>query len=168
MAKKFNASQFKSKIRQLENKQRQAINNYNNAVRKYNRDVKQAVNQYNSTVRQHNARVRQNRAKIESELRRLNSQPMFRVTTTYTSSVRLVNNAYNNVAAFYDTMPISSGFAEQFYSDVEQENSNCLETANVILADDPKPQSDYSLQDTKIMHQLNLSLIHISEPTRRS
>src|SRR5699024_10416790 len=81
MAKKFNASQFKSKIRQLENKQRQAINNYNNAIRKYNRDMKQAVNQYNNAVRQHNARVRQNRAKIESELRRLNSQPMFRVTT---------------------------------------------------------------------------------------
>ena len=155
MAKKFNASQFKSKVRQLENKQRQAINNYNNAIRKYNRDMKQAVNQYNNAVRQHNARVRQNRAKIESELRRLNSQPMFRVTTTYTSSVRLVNSAYNNVAAFYDTLPISSDFVEQFYSDVEQENSNCLETANVILANDPKPQSDYSLQDTKIMRQLN-------------
>lgn len=152
MAKKFNASQFKSKLRQIESKQRQAINNYNNAVRKYNRDI-----------RQHNTRVRQNRAKIESELRRLNSQPTFRVTTTYTSSVRSVNSAYDNVAAFYDSMSPANAFAEQFYSDVEQENSNCLETANVIIANDPKAQSEYSLQDTKVIQQLSSISIDLHE-----
>ena len=72
------------------------------AGRKYNREVKQAINNYNNAVRQHNTRVRQNRMKIESELRRLNSQPVFRITTAYTTSVRSVNSAYNNVAAFYD------------------------------------------------------------------
>ncbi len=155
MAKKFNASQFKSKMRQLENKQRQAINNYNRAVRKYNHDINQAINRYNNVVRQHNARVRQNRARIENALHRLNNNPMFKTATTYTSSIRSVNSAYNSIAAFYDAMPMSNDFAKQFYSDVEQESTNCLETANIILADDPMPQSDYSLQDTKIMHQLN-------------
>lgn len=154
MAKKFNASQFKNQIRQLENKQKQAINNYNNAVRKYNREVNQAINKYNSAVRQHNANVRHNRSRIETELRRLNSQSAFRVTTTYTSSIRNMNIAYNNVAAYHDTLETTDEFVERFYSDIEQENANSLEAANVIINNEPKDTIDYSLQDTRIIEQL--------------
>lgn len=147
MVKKFDASQFKSKVRQIQNKQRQAF-------RKYERDVNQAIVNYDNAVRHHAARVRQNRMIIESELRRLNNKHTFRVATTYSTSVKTVNNAYTNVAAFYDMLEPSNAFIEKFYADVEQENSNCLETANVVLADEPKSQNDYSLQDTKIIQQL--------------
>lgn len=166
MAKKFNASQFKSQLRQIENKQRQTINNCNNAVRKYNREVNQVINHYNNAVRQHNTRVRQNRSKIESELRRLNSQPTFRVTTTYTTSVRAVNNSYNTVAAYYDNLEPSNTFAEHFFADVEQENANCLETANVILTDDQKEPTEYSLQNTKIIQQLSIISIDLDNRWR--
>ena len=61
---KFNASQFKNKMKQQVNKINQAIN-------KYNREVKRAVNDYNNAVRQHNTKVRQNRARIQSALLKL-------------------------------------------------------------------------------------------------
>jgi len=157
MAKKISSSQLKSKLRQIENKQRQSINNYNNAVCKYNREVNQSnqsINKYNGAVRQHNAKVRQNRARIKNALRQLNNQPTFRITTTYASSVKSVNRTYNKVAAYYDVMEPSTAFAERFYSDVEQEATNCFETANAVLSNDDCPQDDYSLQDTKLLNQL--------------
>lgn len=51
-------------------------------------------------------------------------------------------------------MEPSTAFAERFYSDVEQEATNCFETANAVLSNDDCPQDDYSLQDTKLLNQL--------------
>jgi len=158
MPKKFNASQFKSQMRQQLNKVNRAINDYNRAVDNYNRDVKQAVNKYNQAVRQHNSKVIQNRSKIQSELRRLNSSSRVS-TTTYRTSVYAVNNSYQAVATTYDYLDNPTPFQEYVYSRIEQENANNLETANVVI-DDVQPDTPvYSLQDTKIMNHLS----HISK-----
>ena len=47
MPKKFNASQFKSKMKREINK----------VFNQYERDVKKAINKYNQAVRQHNSKV---------------------------------------------------------------------------------------------------------------
>ena len=158
MPKKFNASQYKSKVRQQVNKLNHAINDYNRALNNYNRDVKQAVNKYNQAVRQHNSKVIQNRSKIQSELRRLNSSSRI-TTTTYRTSVYAVNNSYQAVATAYDYLDSPTPFQEYVYSGIEQENANNLETANVVIDDVQSDTPIYSLQDTKIMNRLS----HISK-----
>jgi len=156
MPRKFNASQFKSQIRQAENKAKRDINRevqkYNSEVNKYNRNVEQAVNNYNRAVRQHNATVMQNRSKIQSELRKLNLSNSS--TTAFRTSVFAVNESYQNVSVAHDNLVNPTPFQEYVFSSIEQENANNLETANVII-DDVQPTTSYSLQDTKIMHQLS-------------
>lgn len=154
MAKKFNASQFKSQMRQAQNKVNQEVRKLNNEINKYNREVKSAVNKYNQEVRRYNSQVRQNRARIERELRKLSSQSAFRVTTTYTTSVRTLNITYGQVASYYDTLDYPSEFEDRFYSDIEQENANSLETANAIVNDAPSKAPAASLQDSIIIEQL--------------
>jgi len=158
MAKKFNAAQYKNKVRQQVNKANRAINDYNRAVNNYNRGVKQAINKYNQAVRQHNSKVRQNRSKINSELRRLNSSSQT-TTTVYRTSVFAVNASYQAVANTYDHIENPTSFQEYVYSGIEQENANNLETANVIINDAQPDTPEYSLQDTKIMNRLS----HISK-----
>lgn len=158
MAKKFNASQFKNQIRQAQNKANQEIRKLNREIDTYNRNVKSAVNNYNHEVRRYNSQVRQNRARIDRELRKLSSQPAFRVTTTYTTSVRTLNNTYGQVASYYDTLDYPSKFEDRFYSDIEQENANNLEAANAIVNDAPPTAPEESLQNSVIIEQLT----HIS------
>lgn len=155
MAAKFNASQFKNKMRQLENQYRQQVSKVNREIDKYNREVKRAVSNYNNAVRQHNAKVLQNRSRIQSELRKLNSSASVRTVTTYRTSVNAVHSSYQNVAANYDTLENISPFQEYVYSSIEQENANNLETANVVLDDAQPDTTEYSLQDTKIMSRLS-------------
>ena len=155
MPKKFNASQFKSKMRQQVNKVNRAISDYNRAVDKHNREVKQAVNKYNQAVRQHNSKVLQNRSKIKAELRRLNSSPS-RSVTTYRTSVFAVNSSYQAVANTYDYLDNPTPFQEYIYSGIEQENANNLETANVVIDDLQPDVLVYSLQDTSVMNRLSL------------
>ena len=73
MTRHYNASQYRSKLRQIEQKQKRAISDMNRIINNYNRDVKKAINNYNSAVRKHNSNVRHNRQIINSELRKLNS-----------------------------------------------------------------------------------------------
>jgi hypothetical protein len=155
MAKKFNASQFKSQMRQQLNKYNQAVNNYNRAVNNYNREVKQAINKYNQAVRQHNAKVMQNRSRIQSELRRLNSSTKITIKTTYRTSVIAVNESYNLVSSAYDYLHNPTPFQECIYTGIEQENANNIETANIIFDDTQSKMPTYSLQDTNIMNRLS-------------
>ena len=155
MARKFNASQFKSQMRQQVNKVNRAINDINRAANNYNRELKQAVNKYNQAVRQHNARVLQNRSRIQAELRKLNSASSVRTVTTYRTSVTSVHSAYKNVAAAYDMMDYGTPFQEYIYSGIEQENANNLAAANVILENTDPTEPEYSLQDTQIMDRLS-------------
>lgn len=149
MPPKFNPSQLKSKLRQLENQYKQQLS-------KVNRAIKRAVNDYNSAVKQHNAKVLRSRSRIQSELRKLNSSLSARTVTTYRTSVNTLHTSYIKVAATYDTLENATPYQEHLYSSIEQENANNLETANVIL-DDVQPNAlEYSLQDTKIMNRLAL------------
>ncbi|MFA5449086.1 MAG: hypothetical protein WC292_01410 [Clostridia bacterium] len=154
MAKKFNAAQFKNQMRQAQNKVNQEIRKINHEIDKYNRDVNSAVNKYNQEVRRYNSQVRQNRARIDQELRKLLSQPTFRVTTTYTTSVKTLNSAYGQVSSYYDAIDYPSEFEDRFYSDIEQENANNLETANAIINGAREAAPAVSLQDTAIIGQL--------------
>jgi len=155
MAKKINLSQFKSQMRQEINKANQAISKYNRDANNYNREVKQAINKYNQAVRQHNAKVIQNRSKIQSELRRLNSSSKLKITATYSASVIAMNASYGIVSQNYDYLNDPTPFQEYIYSEIEQENANSLETANVISDETQPSVSTYSLQDTNIFYHLS-------------
>ena len=155
MPQKFNSSQFKSKLRQLENKTNQQIRSLKQEIEKNNRNIKRAVDDYNRTVRQHNSKVLQNRSRIQSELRKLNSTGRISTTTTYRTSVTTLHSAYQNVAVAYDTMGQGTPFQEHIYSRIEQENANNLAAANVVLENSEPTEQEYSLQDTKIMNRLS-------------
>ncbi|NPV89215.1 MAG: hypothetical protein HPY50_00380 [Firmicutes bacterium] len=153
MARKINASQFKSKMQQLQNKQKQAIRNYNNAVNDYNRKLKTAVNKYNQAVRTHNANVRRNRTIINNQLRQLQSTTTTtRIQYNYRISSLAMNNSYNNVIGISDYLENLSPQQEFIYDLIEQEHANNLATANAIL-DDKEPEF-FSEHDLAIGNQL--------------
>ncbi len=123
MAKKFNASQFRSQVNQ-------SINRYNQKVREHNRKVNQAINQYNQAVRQHNARVKANRQRLNSAIARLNSQASIRHSVTTTSSYRLYQS-YQQLDNRYE-----SGYLNESYGDwvdlAEKEAANSAELSNAL------------------------------------
>ena len=155
MPTRFNASAYKSQIKQQVNKAKRAISDYNRAVDSYNNKVKQAVNKYNQAVRQHNSNVLLNRSKIKTELRRLSASSS-RNTTSYKTSVLTVNHSYENAVYGYDYLDNHTPFQEYVYSGIEQENANNLETANVVINNLQPETQAYSLKDTKIMDRLSL------------
>lgn len=130
MAKKFNASQFRSKLNQLQSQQRNAINQYNQKVREYDRKVTNSVNQYNQAVRQHNARVKANRQRLNSAISRLNSQTNSRNSITTSSSYR-VFQSYQQLDNRYE-----SGYLNESYGDwvdlAEREAANSAELSNSL------------------------------------
>ncbi|MBD3630788.1 hypothetical protein [Cyclobacterium sp.] len=130
MAKKFNASQLRSKLTQIQNKQRSAVNRYNQKVREYNRKVTHAVNNYNQAVRQHNARVKANRQRLNSAIARLNSQTSIRYSATTTSSYRLYQS-YQELDNRFE-----SGYLNDRYGDwvdlAEREAANSAELSKSL------------------------------------
>ncbi len=144
MAKKFNSSQFNSKLRQLESKQRQSINKLNNSIR-----------QYNTAVRQHNSKVLQNRRKIQSELQKLQTSNYSRASVTYTATVRNLNTSYISVASDYDNLDHSQPFVEQFYAHAEQENANSLQVSNALFSDEPYV-FDLDESENQLSNQLSM------------
>lgn len=130
MAKSFNMSQFKSKLRQIENKQRQAINNYNRAVRQYNSNVKKAVSDYNAFVRNYNATVKRNRQIISRELGKLQSHSTTR--TTYTVSLNTMQQHYNTVNSYYGEGVTVDPYQSRVLDLIEQEQANSVITANAV------------------------------------
>lgn len=130
MAKKFNASQLRSKLTQLQNKQRTAVNRYNQQVRDYNRKVTQAVNNYNQAVRQHCARVKANRQRLNSAIARLKSQSSVRYSVTTSSSYRLYQS-YQELDNRFE-----SGYLNDRYGDwidlAEKEAANSAELSSSL------------------------------------
>ena len=130
MAKKFNASQFKTQIRKLEREQKKAIDDYNRAVRKYNADVKKQVNAYNRSVRAYNSAVRHNKQIIDREIRKLNSQPV--VHTSYRVSTNVMQQHYAAITRVYGEGADVTPWQNHILDLVEQEHANSLITANVL------------------------------------
>lgn len=130
MAKKFNASQLRSKLTQIQNQQRNVINRYNQQVRDYNRKVTQAVNTYNQSVRQHNARVKANRQRLNSAIARLNSQNSVRYSTSSTSSIRLFES-YQQLDNRFDSGYLNESYGE-WVDMAEKEAANSAELSNSL------------------------------------
>ncbi|MCE7058150.1 hypothetical protein LZF95_25935 [Algoriphagus sp. AGSA1] len=126
MAKKFNASQLRSKLNQLQSQQRNAINKYKQQVRKANT----AISQYNQAVRQHNARVKANRQRLTSAIARLNSQASTRYSVTTTSSYRLYQS-YQQLDNRYESGYLNDSYGE-WVDLAEKEAANSAELSNSL------------------------------------
>lgn len=147
---KFNASQFKSKMRNIQNQ-------YNREMRKVERKLNQGINNYNRAVRKYNTELRHNQSKIKSELAKLQRNSTVRVRSNYEISVISVNQSYNQLNQKYDFN--GEGQYTGLLQGIEEENANNLEVANVILNNEETDNEEYSLEDTLISNKL----LNISE-----
>lgn len=147
---KFNASQFKSKMRNIQNQ-------YNREMRKVERKLNQEINNYNRAVRKYNTELRHNQSKIKSELAKLQRNSTVRVKSNYEISVISVNQSYNQLNQKYDFN--GEGQYTDLLQGIEEENANNLEVANVILNNEETDNEEYSLEDTLISNKL----LNISE-----
>lgn len=137
MAKKFNASQLKSQIRQLQQKQHQAvnninraINNYNSAAKKYRNDVNRAISSYDSAVRTYNSSVKRARLIISRETSLLQARST--VHTTYSASLSAMQQSYQSINAVYHEGTSMDVQENRILDLVEQEQANSLITARFI------------------------------------
>lgn len=152
---KFNLSQFRSKMRELENKQRQAINKYNQEVRRYNSKVNQAINNYNQEVRRYNSRVRANKQKLVSQLNQLkSSSTTVRYQTLRTSTVTL-NTRYQILESKETNFETYRNGAE-FLDLSETETANSLEVSNLLESEqNTNSNVEQTEFDSKISTELN-------------
>jgi hypothetical protein len=147
---KFNASQFKNKMRNIQNQ-------YNREMRKVERKLNQGINNYNRAVRKYNTELRHNQSKIKSELAKLQRNSTVRVRSNYEISVISVNQSYNQLKQKYDFN--EGGQYIDLLQGIEEENANNLEVANVVFNNDETDNEEYSLEDTLISN----NLLNISE-----
>jgi len=141
MARRYNPSQVRSKLRQIQNKQRQAINRYNSAVRRHNQNVRTAVNKYNQAVRAHNARVRANRQRLKTELARLSRQTTSTRHVTFRTSVNTMQQAYSRLDQHADSRSRNPEF--NYFVDLsEREAANAASVANALLGETDEQQQD--------------------------
>ena len=143
MTIRINTSQLRSQLKRLENKQRTAINNYNRAIRNYNTQVKKVNND-----------LKRNKQKIEHELRKLNSS--LKMNTTYTISVKNLNNSYQNVSSYYSFLESANQQQKELYSLIENENVNNLMVANTLNNEQEQSSIDVSLNDSVIGDKLKI------------
>jgi len=147
---KFNASQFKSRMRNIQNQ-------YNREMRKVERKINQGINNYNREVRKYNTELRHNQSKIKSELAKLQRNSTVRVRSNYEISVISLNQSYNQLNQKYDLN--EEGLYTDLLQGIEEENANNLEVANVVLNNEETDNEEYSLEDTLISNKL----LNISE-----
>lgn len=158
MPKKFNPSQFRSKMRQLKSKLRQAESQQKQAISRYKQKVRQlnrSIEKYNHEVRAYNSRKRVNQQRLASELRRLHVQAQTRQSTLRTSVQRL-NQSYqtlDQVSARYQLSPYENYFID--LAERETANSvaliNALESSGELATDTVDP----SLQETSITDEIS-------------
>ncbi len=138
MARRYSASQIRSKIRQAQQKQRQVINKYNQGVRRHNQGVRSAVNKYNQGVRAHNARVRAYRQRLRNEFARLRSQSRSTRATSYVAyqtSVRSLHESYMRFEDYGDSGRLSPHY-NRILDLSERETANCLAVTNSIFGEE--------------------------------
>lgn len=148
MPKKFNASQFRSKMQQAQRKIDRAVNDYNRAVRNYNAGVRKFVNDYNAAVRRHNANVRHNRQVIQNQLRKLNSSTSTTRYTVYTASTASMHRYYSSINSIYPEGAEVSPVQERILDAVEQEQACSLTTANVVMSEQPSEEINDGVEIT--------------------
>lgn len=148
MARKFNISQFKSKLNQIKTKQRAAI-------RKFESDVNRVVNKHNQGVRQHNAQVRANKQKLITAQRTFQNRSYspiatVRYSTEYRQSVSVLNTSYERLKSHIT--PQQDSYDRRLLLDLpEQENTNSLMLYNSLAGyDEGDGQTEYDLKRTAI------------------
>lgn len=147
MARTFNMSQFRSQLRQAQHKaERQLKQIQRDTERKMKSELNKAVNQYNRDLRR-------NQQKIQSELRRLNNSS--RMTTTYTISVKALNNSYNTIIENYNE-EYATNKEKEIFDYIESENANSLSVANAIESPELAENIDIELQDNGIGEKLRI------------
>ena len=156
MARRYSASQIRSKLRQAQQKQRQAIAKYNDALRRYKQGVRTVVNRHNQAVRAYNERVRANRRRLASELARLNSKPTTITTShvVYRTSVRTLQSSYSRLETFADSQQLDARY-NRLLDLSEREAANSAEVTNRILGDQGAAAGSVDgLEDTELLDGL--------------
>ncbi len=124
MAKSFNASQFKSKMRSIESQ-------FNRDMRKYTSEVNRAISNYNNAVRCYNTTTRRNQQIITRELNKLKQQST--ITSSASFSFRVLHESYVNVGqVYYDGVEVTER-QDRVLDLVEQEHANSIITENSIM-----------------------------------
>lgn len=156
MARRFNSSQFRSRIRQVQSQIRQAQQKQRRAIVVYKQKVQtlnRAIDNYNREVRSYNARRRQNRARLESELARLQRQ-LSAKHSGFRTSVAGLQQTYARMEQSVGSRSLAP--EENFFLDLsEREAANSVAVANALL--DPASvivDPGLSLQETIIEDEL--------------
>ena len=148
MPRRISASQFRSRLRQVQAKQRQAVQRYNSEVRRYNSEQKRRIDAYNREVRTYKSRLRSNRNRLQSALQRLASQSVTVQFKSLRQSSLLLSTAYEQ---------LDNGGADPFLSDLaERETANSVSVLNVLLGDEEHtPGSVDDLATSRITDSLS-------------
>lgn len=126
---------------------RSQMNRLNSQIKQSERKIKQSINNYNSAVRKYNANVRSARVKINNDLnklKRINNSSKYYVTSNS------VHRVYNQITEAYEFGNIN----EKIYDDIERENENNLELANVVLNNSEIDNSNVNLNQSEISSML--------------
>lgn len=142
MAKGFNASKFKSQIRQVQSRaERQIKSEMRTATRKIE-------NELNRELRKYKSEVQRNQQRITREMNKLQSCSTMR--TQYTVSLETMHRYYTSIDAAYDEC-ILTPRQEQVLNLIEQEQINSLVTANAIQNESFSPED---VEDIEIGNKL--------------
>ena len=157
MPKRFNLSQFRSRMRQLQSKLRQAESRRRQAINRYNQKVRQlnrSIEKYNREARSYSSRQRVNQRRLASELRHLQAQSRTRQNALRTS-LRRLNHAYQSLDSA--TARTSPSAYENYVIDLaERETANSAALINALESSgDLSPDSvDPNLQETSITDEI--------------
>ncbi len=123
MARRFNASSFKSQMRQAQHRaERQIKSEFDKVTRKFENDVNRELRKYNTKVR-HNQQI------AKRELAKLQSHSTIR--SSYTVSLNAMNQYYENITNRYQDAYVTSE-QEHILELIEREQANSLITANMV------------------------------------
>ena len=152
MARRYSASQARSKLRQAQQKIKQAENKYKQGIRKLNREI----NKYNQAARQHNSRVRANQQRLRRELSRLSRNTTTTTTryVVYRTSVQTLSDAYVRFENRAESNQIGPEY-NRFLDLAERETANSVAVANRLLGAEPdESESVDTLQDAALGNRL--------------
>ena len=155
MAKGFNASRFKSQMRQAQHKAEQQIKQaQHKAEQQIKSELKKVTrkleNDMNRELRKYNSEVRHNQQIVNRELNKLRSHST--VQSTYTVSLGVMQQRYAIVGDIYANAFITPE-QERILDLVEQEQANSLITANAVENED---FSEDSTADIEIGNKLKI------------
>lgn len=161
MARRYNPSQFRSKLRQIQSKLKQDLSRIEREARQRQRqnqqklrqaanDLDRAVRNYNQAARTHNAKVRANRARIDSALSRLKSAPRITTHTVYRTSTGQLHESFVRFERVAETSTNSE--LQRLYDLSELENANSLEASEALLGD-AAPEDDEQQLDQEDLNR---------------